>query len=220
MGLHLYTVSELLLKSLNTLMLLEEFNSFRIVGGTSLSLQLGHRESVDIDLFTDSEYGSIDFKLLENVLKKTFQHVDVSYDGEFGMGKSYFIGNNAKELVKLDLFYTDTFVFPCIVENNIRFSSIEEIAAMKFEVIAQGGRMKDFWDIHELLEVYTLDDLFGFYLKRNPYGYSKNELLNQLVDFSVAEDDFTPNCFKDKVWEIIKLDFEEMVEKYNLIKKP
>jgi len=219
-GLHLYTVSELLLKSLNTLMLLEEFNSFRIVGGTSLSLQLGHRESVDIDLFTDSEYGSIDFKLLENVLKKTFQHVDVSYDGEFGMGKSYFIGNNAKELVKLDLFYTDTFVFPCIVENNIRFSSIEEIAAMKFEVIAQGGRMKDFWDIHELLEVYTLDDLFGFYLKRNPYGYSKNELLNQLVDFSVAEDDFTPNCFKDKVWEIIKLDFEEMVEKYNLIKKP
>jgi predicted nucleotidyltransferase component of viral defense system len=201
-------------------MLLEEFNSFRIVGGTSLSLQLGHRESVDIDLFTDSEYGSIDFKLLENVLKKTFQHVDVSYDGEFGMGKSYFIGNNAKELVKLDLFYTDTFVFPCIVENNIRFSSIEEIAAMKFEVIAQGGRMKDFWDIHELLEVYTLDDLFGFYLKRNPYGYSKNELLNQLVDFSVAEDDFTPNCFKDKVWEIIKLDFEEMVEKYNLIKKP
>jgi len=219
-GLHLHTVSELLLKSLNTLMLLEEFNSFRIVGGTSLSLQLGHRESVDIDLFTDSEYGSIDFKLLENVLKKTFQHVDVSYDGEFGMGKSYFIGNNAKELVKLDLFYTDTFVFPCIVENNIRFSSIEEIAAMKFEVIAQGGRMKDFWDIHELLKVYTLDDLFGFYLKRNPYGYSKKELLNQLVDFSVAEDDFTPNCFKDKVWEIIKLDFEEMVEKYNLIKKP
>lgn len=36
------------------------FSSFRLVGGTSLSLQLGHRMSVDIDLFTDAEYGSID----------------------------------------------------------------------------------------------------------------------------------------------------------------
>ncbi|MGM1057403.1 MAG: hypothetical protein ACQEWG_16075 [Bacteroidota bacterium] len=84
---------------------------------------------------------------------------------------------------------------------------------MKFEVIAQGGRKKDFWDIHELLEKYTLDDLIGFYIKRNPYGYSKDELLTQVVDFSVAEDEFTPNCFKNKDWEIIKLDFEELVKK-------
>ena len=35
---------------------LEELNSFRLVGGTSLSLQIGHRMSVDIDLFTDAVY--------------------------------------------------------------------------------------------------------------------------------------------------------------------
>jgi len=64
-ALHLNTVSDLLWDSLNKLMSVKEFNSFRIVGGTSLSLQLGHRESVDIDLFTDSEYGSIDFDKLE-----------------------------------------------------------------------------------------------------------------------------------------------------------
>lgn len=213
MKLHLNTVSDLLWDSLNKLMSLKEFDSFRMVGGTSLSLQLGHRESIDIDLFTDLPYGSVDFAQLENVLIETFPYVEKSSVGVIGMGTSFFIGKNENELVKLDLYYTDPFVFPILMEQNIRFSSIEEVATMKFEVIAQGGRKKDFWDVHELLEKYTLDDLIDFYLKRNPYGYSKDELLTQVIDFSVAEDDFTPNCFKNKDWEIIKLDFEELVMK-------
>lgn len=213
MELYLNAVSDLLWSSLKQLMLIEEFNCFRIVGGTSLSLQLGHRESIDIDLFTDADYDSIDFSILEAKLIETFPYVDISSVDFVGMGKSYFIGNNENESVKLDLFYTDPFVFPCILKQNVRFSSIEEVAAMKFEAIANGGRKKDFWDIHELLETYTLDEMIEFYLKRNPYGYSKDELLTKVVDFSDAEDDFTPNCLKEKVWELIKLDFERLVKK-------
>lgn len=213
MDLHLNTVSDLLWDALKQLMLIEEFNNFRIVGGTALSLQLGHRESVDIDLFTDAEYGSIDFYMLETKLNEMFAYVDSLSVDLVGMGKSYFIGNTKNELVKLDLFYTDPFVFPVILEQNIRFSSIEEITAMKFEVIANGGRKKDFWDIHELLETFTLNQMIDFYLKRNPYGYSKEELLFKVIDFSNADDDFTPNCYKEKVWELIKLDFEKLVKK-------
>lgn len=213
MKLYLNTVSDLLWSSLKQLMQIEEFNSFRIVGGTSLSLQLGHRASVDIDLFTDAAYGSIDFSALEAKLIETFPYVDTTSVDLVGMGKSYFMGNNENELVKLDLFYTDPFVFPCILEQNVRFSSIEEIAAMKFEIIGNGGRKKDFWDIHELLESYTLDEMIEFYLKRNPYGYSKDELLVKVVDFSNAEDDFTPNCYREKVWELIKLDIKKLVKK-------
>lgn len=213
MELYLNTVSDLLWSSLKQLMLIEEFNSFRIVGGTSLSLQLGHRESIDIDLFTDAEYGSIDFSILEAKLIETFPYVDTTSVDLVGMGKSYFIGNNENELVKLDLFYTDSFVFPCILEQNIRFSSIEEVVAMKFEIVGNGGRKKVFWDIHELLNSYTLDEMIEFYLKRNPYGHSKDELLLKVVDFSNAEDDFTPNCNREKVWELIKLDIEKLVKK-------
>ena len=90
-------------------------------------------------------------------------------------------------------------------------SSTEEIAAMKLEVITQGERKKDFWDLHKLLELYSLDDMIGFYLKRNPYGCSKPDLLKQIINFSYAENYFIPICFKDKVWEIINLDFEELV---------
>jgi len=210
-ALYLNTVSVLLWDALKQLMSIEAFNTFRLVGGTSLSLQLGHRASIDIDLFTDAEYGSIDFEYLESILKQTFTYVDTLSVDAVGMGKSYFIGNNENDLVKLDLFYTDTFVFPCVIEDNVRFSSIEEIAAMKFEIIAQGGRKKDFWDVHELLGTFTIDQMIDFYLKRNPYSYSKDELLPQILDFSIADDEFTPNCYKDKTWEIIKLDFEDLI---------
>jgi len=210
---HLNTVSDLLWLSLKKLMSIREFDSFRIVGGTSLSLQLGHRESIDIDLFTDAEYGSINFKILETKLTESFPYVDMSGIDLVGMGKSYFIGESEQELVKLDLFYTDPFVFPTILEQDIRFASIEEVTAMKFEVVANGGRKKDFWDIHELLETYSLNEMMDFYIKRNPYGCTKDELLVKLIDFSKAENDFTPNCYRDKVWELIKLDFEKLVKK-------
>ena len=213
MKLYLNTISDLLWNSLNTIMNIEEFNDFRLVGGTSLSLQLSHRESTDIDLFTDVDYGSIDFNKLEKILIQTFPYVEAVFKGDVAMGTSFFIGNHEKDAVKLDLFYTDPFVFPPIQYDNIRLSSIEEITAMKLEVIAQGGRKKDFWDLHELLEKFTLDQMIHFYLKRYPYSLSKKELLARIIDFSEAEDDFLPNCYKDKDWENIKLDFIELIEK-------
>jgi len=212
MPLHLNTVSDLLWESLNTLMSIEEFNSFRLVGGTSLSLQQGHRESIDIDLFTDAEYGSIDFNRLEEILNEIFPYVDVLTIGDVVFGRSYFVGEDADNSLKLDIYYTDPFVFPIVEEGDIRLASNEEIAAMKFEVIANGGRKKDFWDIHELLDVFTLEQMLDFYEQRNPYGATREELLERCIDFSVAEDDLTPNCYKDKVWELIKLDIEEQVQ--------
>ena len=62
MPLHFNTVTPLLKTILEDLMKAEEFESFRLVGGTALSLYYGHRMSVDIDLFSDAEYGSLDFK--------------------------------------------------------------------------------------------------------------------------------------------------------------
>ncbi len=212
MELQLNTVSELLWNTLQKLMEIQELHSFRLVGGTSLSLQRGHRESIDIDLFSDAPYGSIDFRKIESILRVTFPYFSSSSE-LVGLGKSYFIGNTEDDLVKLDLFYTDPFVFPLIMEQKVRFASVQEIAAMKFEVVGQGGRKKDFWDIHELLESYTLQELIGFYLKRYPYNLSKEDLTKKLIDFSLAEDDFTPNCYRGKIWELIKLDLEELVER-------
>lgn len=45
------TISDILKEILLATMNAPEFDAFRLVGGTSLSLQIGHRMSVDIDLF-------------------------------------------------------------------------------------------------------------------------------------------------------------------------
>lgn len=212
MILHKETVSDTLWESLDKLMNLSKLKDFRIVGGTSLSLQLGHRISVDIDLFTDVEYGSVDFKSIEDDLSEVFPYFEVPLIGKVALGKTYFMGDDEENALKLDLFYTDEFAFPLKKFGNIRFSSIKEVAAMKLEIIANNGRKKDFWDIHELLKIYSINQLIEFYSIRNPYGFGRENLLHQLVDFSKADQDLEPNCLKGKIWEFIKIDIEEAVQ--------
>jgi len=59
-------------------MLLPELASFRLVGGTALSLLLGHRESIDIDLFTDNTYGTTPFNDIYRRLKELFPIAEYS----------------------------------------------------------------------------------------------------------------------------------------------
>jgi hypothetical protein len=210
--LYFNTVSNNLLEALNRLMQMEEFYPFRLVGGTALSLQLGHRISVDIDLFTDADYGSVDFTVIDNLLKKTFHFTEMLYLGNNGFGKSYYIGNSRNEAVKLDLFYTDPFIRPITTKGFVRMATIEEIAAMKMEVIGNGGRKKDFWDIHELLDYLSLEQMLALHAERYPYSHSKEVLTNKLVDFQFVDDDLTPICLKGKYWELIKVDFNEFVQ--------
>jgi len=208
--LYLNAVSSNLLETLYQLMRLHVLNPFRLVGGTALSLQLGHRMSVDIELFTDVDYKSIDFIAIDHLLKQTFPFSEMLYAGNSSFGKSYYIGSSREEAVKLDLFYTDSFIRPIIEKNVVRMASIEEIAAMKLEVIGNGGRKKDFWDMHELLDYMTLEQMLALHAKRYPYSHNKDVLINKLVDFQFADDDFNPICLKGKYWELIKEDFYDM----------
>ncbi len=191
----------------------KEFKKFRLVGGTALSLQIGHRLSVDIDLFSDAAYGTINFKAINKYLRDNFSYVDTLEYDEVGIGTSYFIGKNKNQCSKLDVFYTDGFVYPLLNIDDIRMASAEEIIAMKLEVIGRGGRKKDFWDIHELTEFYSFEDMFGFYKERYPHSYSKKEIVNQFTNFSSADHDFDPVCLKGKYWEVIKLDLVDFVKR-------
>lgn len=206
------TVSDTLWNSLTILMQQQELKDFRLVGGTSLSLQLGHRMSVDIDLFTDLPYDSIDFNTIDKLMKSIFPIVQEGSGGNNSMGKSYFVGTSNDDLVKLDLFYTDSFIYPEIITDGIRIAGKEEIAAMKLEVIGNGGRKKDFWDLHELLEHHSLSEMLDFYEQRFPYSHTRDQLISMLTNFNTAEEDFDPICLRHKYWELIKLDFEERVQ--------
>jgi predicted nucleotidyltransferase component of viral defense system len=208
------TVNDLLKKSLLQLMDAEEFASFRLVGGTALSLQVGHRESIDIDLFSDVDYGEIDFDSIEKYLKLNFPYVDHFSNNIPGIGKSYLIGENNDNTIKLDIFYTDKFIQPVIIEDSIKMASIEEIIAMKLDVIQRGGRKKDFWDLHELFENYNLAQMLALHEQRYPYSHDRELLITNFTNFNFADDEFNPICFRGKYWEFIKEDIEEIIEKF------
>ena len=211
--LHYDTVSPLLRDILSQLMAQPEFTPFCLVGGTSLSLQLGHRVSIDIDLFTDAPYGSLDFHAIQSKLRDMFPYCQGDCGDIVGMGASYIIGNSAYDSIKLDLFYTDPFIRPIKTIDNIRIASIEDIIAMKLDVIGRKGRKKDFWDLHELHDKYTIAEMLTLYAERYPYNHTQEELLLGLTNFSLADTDPDPNCLRSKAWPLIKLDFMEWAGK-------
>lgn len=213
MKLHYNTVTDQLRETLAKLMSAEVFLPFRLVGGTSLSLQLGHRLSVDIDLFTDAEYGSLDFDAIDRYLRREFNYCDTSNIGVVSFGKSYYIGNSADDCVKLDLFYTDPFIRPILEVDGLRLASVEEIAAMKMDVASRGGRKKDFWDIDQIMQKYSLDELLSLHEERYPYTHERAEIITKLTDFAIADVDFDPNCSLSKQWELVKLDIVERVSR-------
>lgn len=191
----------------------EEFSEFRLVGGTALSLQLGHRISVDIDLFTGAEYGSIDFDKIEKYLKNNFPIVEYFSNVPVAFGRSYQIGDNINETVKLDVFYTDEFIEGFNFVDEIRLATIAEILAMKLDVIQRGGRKKDFWDIHELIEKFTLKEMLSLHKQRYPYTHDEDLIIKNFTNFSIADEDFDPICLKGKYWEFIKDDIIDFVRK-------
>jgi len=209
------TVTNLLKDSLITLMESSAFTQFRLVGGTALSLQIGHRISVDIDLFTDAPYGSIAFKEIDDFIENTFPFHVHSSGIDPAMGKSYSIGTDNDNTVKLDMFYTDTFIQPALVVDGIRLATIEEIIAMKVDVVQRVGRKKDFWDLHELLTNHDIQTMIALHQHRYPYTHDKDLILNNFTDFTLADDEFDPVCLRGKYWEFIKEDIAEAVERYN-----
>ena len=201
------TVKPILRFTLERLMGLEEFTPFRLVGGTSLSLRYGHRMSDDIDLFTDAEYGSLDFHKLQEILRKEFPYCQGDCGDIVGFGASYIVGNSKDDCVKLDLFYTDPFIKPMEIFGNIRLAAVEDIVAMKMDVVSRGGRKKDFWDLHMLRDHYSIDQMLSLYEERYPYGATKEECTSGLTNFSVADSEPDPICLQEKVWQLIKLDY-------------
>ena len=203
------TVKPILRSTLERLMGMGDFAPFRLVGGTSLSLRYGHRMSDDIDLFTDAEYGSLDFHKLQDILRKEFPYCQGDCGDMVGFGASYIVGNSKDDCVKLDLFYTDPFIRPMEVFGTIRMAAVEDIVAMKMDVVSRGGRKKDFWDLHMLRNHYSVEQMLSLYEERYPYGATREECVSGLTNFLVADTEPDPICLQNKVWQLIKLEFIE-----------
>ena len=84
---------------------------------------------------------------------------------------------------------------------------------MKIDVISRGGRKKDFWDLHELLIEYSLQEMLALHKKRAEYTHDESRIWKSLTEFTKADEEYDPICLRGKYWEFIKEDIEEFVAK-------
>ncbi len=188
------------LELLKELMLQPCLQDFFLVGGTALALQIGHRISVDIDMFTPYEFSS---RKILSELEKHFEIVNaaagknsLSFDGALQDG------NN--EIVKVDLIrYSYPLINPVRIIDQVRLLSVEDIIPMKLSAVAGRGSKKDFYDIFYLLDIYGLEQMISLFETKFPQT-SKFHILKSLAFFNDAESEPDPQTIENTDWIVIK----------------
>ena len=158
--LFLNTIEPNTLDLIKRLQALPELEETRLVGGTALALQLGHRISVDLDIFGKWNYS-------EDMLGKFSAVGQAEKESGTPDGKMAFFNIDG---VKVDCVAYDMYDWlePPVEEDGIRLAGIKDIAAMKVNAITNRGTRKDFVDMARLLENYSLVDIFAWYCKKYP----------------------------------------------------
>ncbi len=144
--LHLNTIDDIVFDLLTKFTSADYLNQFALAGDTSLALQLGHRKSIDIDLFAFENVNMIETSLFlendfENIIIRRTSPVFIFCN--INGVKCDFVKHANNRLVK-----------PCFMQNGIRMFSLEDIAAMKLNAICGRGSKKDFYDLYYLLQLF------------------------------------------------------------------
>ena len=191
--LYLETVESSTLELLKKLQRLPVLEQTRVVGGTALALQLGHRKSIDLDFF-----GTIDCEaeyLRESIagiasltILKESPHIHI-----------YIVDG-----IKVDIVnYKYPWLDDVVLEQGLRLASVSDIAAMKITAIIGRGTKKDFIDIAFLLHHFSLEEILHFYAAK--YNDSSVFMaMKSLAYFDDAEADPMPDMFVNQSWQQVK----------------
>ena len=202
--LSIQTVEPDTLELLKKLATQQELQETRLVGGTALALQYGHRQSVDLDFFghlpEDRE------ALLDMI--RSVGNVTV-------LNRSKAILQTVINDVKVD--FVDYSRYPWIdepiVEDGFTLASDKDIAAMKVNAIIGRGTRKDFIDLYVLLQHYSLTEILDFYRQKYP-EFSEYRALLSMTYFDDAEMQDMPRMFITTPWDTMKSAIIKAVKAY------
>ena len=167
---------------------------FYLVGGTALTLWLGHRKSIDIDLFIHDEFISDE---VAHDLEHNF------YAEGIETGKNLvrcFISDIKVEAIS----HRYRLIEDIHSYELIRLAGLKDLAAMKLNAVTNRGTKKDFWDIAALLDTFTLKQMLDFYRFKYPNSNSW-QAEKSLTYFNDADnEDTTVLDLKGQNWENVK----------------
>ncbi len=156
--LHKETVERTVLELLKNLLQEDILSSFNLAGGTALALYMGHRKSVDLDLFTpfafdavqlkdflESKYGFCTDFMDRNTLKGTINGINVNC-----------------------IAYEYDLLKEIHIEDGIRLFSMEDIAAMKLSDIILDRTRLNFIDVAFLSTHFSFYDMLQYFGQKFP----------------------------------------------------
>jgi len=185
--LHKEAVDNPTLELISQLQSKDYLHGFHLVGGTAIALMLGHRKSIDIDLFSDFSFDTA--QLLENI----------SADFDFNL---FFSSKNTLKgsivQIQIDILaHRYPLISKPVTQENMTMLSLPDIIAMKLNAIATSGqRVKDFIDVYYLLDKYSISDMVDFY-KTKYSQYNEVNILKSLVYFDDVDLSDWPQIIAD-----------------------
>ena len=169
------------------------FDGLRLVGGTSLALQYGHRLSIDLDFFGNWTHDTSEIEM------------ELIGLGEFkALKNSKSINVYTLNSVKIDFVdYPYSWLEEAIRTDGLTLAAEKDIAAMKLAAICGRGTKKDFIDLYFLLEHFSIEQIMSYYTQKFPQA-SIYLVLKSMVYFDDAEHEESPVMLKQVPWAMVK----------------
>ena len=168
---------------------------FYLAGGTGLALQLGHRRSADLDLFSEPEFATTD-------LRARLRGLEGLRDLETAPGTLHLELNGTKVSF---LHYPYPLLFPPRQLDMLTIADPRDIACMKVDAIANRGSRRDFVDLYTAASRYGLRDILEWFgTKYASTPYNRVHVFKSLTYFRDAEQEPMPYMLVPLDWAAVR----------------
>jgi len=175
----------------------EIVDNFYLAGGTALAIQLGHRKSDDIDLFSQKHF-SVEY----------YSQLLLTLRGKILIEEEGTIHVLIEDIKVSLLYYPYKLLLPFKMIEGLSIASIEDIACMKIVALSQRAEKKDFFDVYEILKIFKPIELKKMFIEK--YGIEKincYHILKSLFYFEDAENSPEPVSHHGTTWDEVKAFF-------------
>ena len=161
-------------------------DNFGLVGGTAIALQIGHRRSIDFDLFSLTEFDNAKIK---KVISKESWSIGQVYKDEGGQF-TFFVGE-----VQLTFFH-----YPFKIEFSEQFNEFFKmpdlltLAAMKAYALGRRAKWKDYVDLYFIINKY----------------HSINKIVER--GLAIFSGEFNERIFREQLGYFADINYSEEVE--------
>jgi predicted nucleotidyltransferase component of viral defense system len=170
---------------------------FYLAGGTALSLQLGHRRSVDLDFFSPTK----DIPSIRQLVEKTLSPFHTIL-ADSSWGNLVYLADG----VRVGFYGYGFPLIASLVEfEGTRLASIEDIALMKLDALLSRASRKDFYDLYFICNLIPLHHLLDLAPQKYPSVRDfETQATKRLVYFENAENESDPELLKNAPWKTVK----------------